>query len=53
MCVLSEVDRFSMTMFVCRIFRPYSKLLKREQSSSSHEYRDRSLYKYFLDIQTR
>jgi hypothetical protein len=45
---------FSKRMFFFRIVRPVNKLFKREKSvSSTCEYRDRSLYKYFIDIQTR
>ncbi|CAF4093440.1 unnamed protein product [Rotaria sordida] len=41
-------------MLVSRIIRPYNKLFKREKSiSSKSDFRNRSLYKYFVDIQTR
>ncbi|UJR24673.1 hypothetical protein I4U23_006046 [Adineta vaga] len=41
-------------MSLCRVVRPCFQILKREKSLSSlSEYRDRSLYKYFIDIQTR
>ncbi|CAF1165766.1 unnamed protein product [Adineta steineri] len=41
-------------MSVCRIVRPCYNLLKREQSVSTlSSYRDRSFYKYFIDMQTR
>ncbi|CAF2753693.1 unnamed protein product [Rotaria sp. Silwood2] len=41
-------------MLVCRIVRPYYNLFKREKSiSSKSDFRERSLYKYFVDFQTR
>ncbi|CAF1417783.1 unnamed protein product [Adineta ricciae] len=41
-------------MTLCRVVRPCFQTLKRGKSISSlSDYRDRSFYKYFIDIQTR
>ncbi|CAF3345129.1 unnamed protein product [Rotaria socialis] len=42
------------TLLSCRIARAYYPLFKRQKSSTTKsDFRDRSLYKYFVDFQTR